>query len=124
MRIEEVEALADKFLDEEIFQDRYYAAEFLWSGFEQTIEALRSEAWYPIERAEEMGVKDGREIVAYGSYKGGGRVMKEKMIYMTESEFKQLMRESLRDAGIDKIVLENELLKVENAQLKKQLESK
>jgi regulator of replication initiation timing len=50
--------------------------------------------------------------------------MKEKMIYMTESEFKQLMRESLRDAGIDKIVLENEFLKVENAQLKKQLESK
>jgi hypothetical protein len=58
MRIEEVEALADKFLD---FQDRYYAAEFLWSGFEQTIEALRSEAWHPIERAEEMGVKDGDE---------------------------------------------------------------
>jgi hypothetical protein len=66
MRIEEVEALADKFLDEEIFQDRYYAAEFLWSGFEQTIEALRSEAWHPIERAEEMGVESGsRYLVAF-----------------------------------------------------------
>ena len=70
MRIEEVEALADKFLDEEIFQDRYYAAQFLWSGFEQTIEALRSEAWHPIERAEEMGVKDGDTVLGYGDWGG------------------------------------------------------
>lgn len=28
-------------------------------------EALRTEAWYPIERAEEMGAKDGRWLVLY-----------------------------------------------------------
>ena len=35
------------------------------------IEALRAEAWHPIEKAEELGAKDGREILTYGSYKNG-----------------------------------------------------
>lgn len=50
--------------------------------------------------------------------------MIEKIIQLTESEFKQMMQESLRDLGIDKIILENELLKQENSELKKQLEAK
>jgi hypothetical protein len=56
MKIEEVEALAAKidglWIDSQI-------------PIHQAIEALRAEAWYPIERAEEMGVKDGGNVLLF-----------------------------------------------------------
>jgi hypothetical protein len=56
MRIEEVEELAESAKDNWHLQE----PEGL---FLQAIEALRTGAWYPIERAEEMGVKDGQRVL-------------------------------------------------------------
>ena len=58
MKIEEVEALAESAKDNWHLQE----PEGL---FLQAIETLRAEAWYPIERAEEMGVKDGGSVILF-----------------------------------------------------------
>lgn len=61
MKIEEVEALSEE-LD---YANRHDAFVTLKGIAQTAIEALRAEAWYPIERSEEMGVKDGREILVW-----------------------------------------------------------
>jgi hypothetical protein len=58
MRIEDVEELAESAKDNWHLQE----PEGL---FLQAIEALRAEAWYPIEKAEEMGAKDGRLVLLF-----------------------------------------------------------
>lgn len=63
MRIEEVEALEKGWREDWTKETQQFTIDLL--------EVLRAEAWYPIEKAEEMGVKDGTEIIAYGSYRGG-----------------------------------------------------
>jgi hypothetical protein len=64
MKIEDIEELEERCENVGSEADMYYL-------MERAIAALRSEAWHPIEKAEELGAKDGREIIAYGSYKNG-----------------------------------------------------
>lgn len=59
MRIEEVEELKSSF-SSSVGAGLYMTA--LEFG-QRAIEALRAEAWYPIEKAEEMGVKDGQKVL-------------------------------------------------------------
>lgn len=59
MRIEEVEAIKYK-LDcvvggHGLFRDTAY----------ELIEVLRAEAWHPVEKAEELGAKDGRDVIVW-----------------------------------------------------------
>ena len=35
---------------------------------DEAIEALRTEAWYPIDKAEEMGAKDGRDVLIWSDH--------------------------------------------------------
>lgn len=59
MRIEEIESLAEE-LD---YAYRHDAFVTLKGIAEQTIAALRAEAWHPIDKAEELGAKDGRDVM-------------------------------------------------------------
>ncbi len=57
MRIEEVEELERQLAECQECRDMYAP--------QTVIEALRAEAWYPIEKAEEMGAKDGRLVLLF-----------------------------------------------------------
>ena len=63
MKIEEVEALADQ-LDQVINDFKVIN----YRPILQAIEALRAEVWYPTKKAEEMGAKDGRELLMRNRY--------------------------------------------------------
>jgi len=57
MRIEEVEVLA--------FHANDYNHTDIHGVAQQAVEALRADAWYPIEKAEEMGVLDNSDVLIY-----------------------------------------------------------
>ena len=56
MKIEEVEALA-------IRTTGFPKASELFDVIDQALSALRAEAWHPIEKAAELGVKSFRRVV-------------------------------------------------------------
>lgn len=58
MRIEEVEAM---FADWENAESSDVPIGLLG----EALDALRAEAWHPIEKAEEMGAKDGRYVLIW-----------------------------------------------------------
>ena len=59
MRIEEVEEMFNDWANAE-------SSDVPYGILQEALDALQAEAWYPIERAEEMGVKDGsRYLVAF-----------------------------------------------------------
>ena len=60
MRIEEVEELAQRIENSE---GQGIDHGNLLELAKEAIESLRAEAWYPIEKAEEMGVKDGQKVL-------------------------------------------------------------
>lgn len=62
MKIEDVEALAEK-----LKRDPY--PDVRDELIDQAMSALRAEAWHPIEKAAELGAKDGRDVLA--RYNGG-----------------------------------------------------
>ena len=41
------------------------ALDWRFSNVPEAIKALRAEAWHPIEKAEEFGAKDGREVLIF-----------------------------------------------------------
>ncbi len=55
MKIDEVEELERQLAECQECRDMYAP--------QTVIEALRAEAWYPIEDAEEMGVRDGQRVL-------------------------------------------------------------
>jgi hypothetical protein len=61
MKIEDIEELEESWKNAGSSDD-------VCSLLEQAIEALRLEAWHPIEEAEELGAKDGREVLVSGKY--------------------------------------------------------
>lgn len=58
MKIEEIEELENIWYNASASFDVY-------SLLEQALDALRSEAWHPIEKAEELGAKDGRWVLLW-----------------------------------------------------------
>lgn len=58
MKIEEVDEMLERFGDAISKSHKMLA---LAIG-EQAIQSLRAEAWHPIEKAAELGAKDGREV--------------------------------------------------------------
>ena len=58
MKIEEVEALELKIDAARRYGAFYTALEIA----NEALSALRAEAWHPIEKAAELGAKDGREV--------------------------------------------------------------
>jgi hypothetical protein len=56
MRIENVNKFAEAAVGCESIQQ-------LQCMMHDAVNALRAEAWYPIEKADEMGVKDGRDVL-------------------------------------------------------------
>jgi len=60
MKIEEVEALEQKIICSSGTVEGFTVC---LDALKQAIEVLRAEAWYPIEKAEEMGVKDWGRVV-------------------------------------------------------------
>lgn len=58
MKIEEVEVLEEK-LETTAHTGGIEAIT------DKALSALRAEAWHPIEKAEELGAKDGREVIGY-----------------------------------------------------------
>jgi hypothetical protein len=57
MRIEEVEMLMEEIEGNSFINNTGYVVAL------DLVEALRAEAWYPIGKAEEMGVKDGQKVL-------------------------------------------------------------
>ena len=58
MKIEDVERFLSLLDDSNIHGESF---EFC----ENFLQALRAEAWHPIEKAEELGAKDGRTLLGY-----------------------------------------------------------
>ena len=58
MKIEDVEELETQLEQSQIQGHGYQLCETL-------LKALRAEAWHPIEKAEELGAKDGRTLLGY-----------------------------------------------------------
>ena len=61
MKIEDVEKLAEGFYKALDLDHKYTACE---RGM-KAIASLRAEAWHPSEKAEELGAKDGRQILLW-----------------------------------------------------------
>ena len=61
MKIEDVEKLAEMRRADKVHGD--LGTRHRGWLIDKALSALRAEAWYPIERAEEMGVKDGQEVL-------------------------------------------------------------
>lgn len=59
MKIEDIEELEERWKNADSSLDVY-------SLLEEAIEALRLEAWHPIEKAEELGAKDGNYVLLVG----------------------------------------------------------
>lgn len=63
MKIEDVEKLEENRHDSLGFADDSVVSDKLDMVLKDALAALRAEAWHPIEKAEELGAKDGRWVI-------------------------------------------------------------
>lgn len=71
MRIEDIEALASARHDANGYVDDGMVIGKLDAVLDEAIQALRSEAWHPIEKAEELGAHTGEiAVLGYGDWGG------------------------------------------------------